>query len=313
MDDRVILSGLDPAEYVHPMDREARTVLERVPGLTPVVRKFNEVGYDRLLILESMASKVRVTPRQFPELYELFQETKSVLGISWHVDLFVQQQFSLNAFAAGVEYPHVTLTTELLSHLTQEELRFVLGHELGHIHCQHILYHQIGIYLPRLITLMGSATLGLGALVGTGFEVALYDWIRKSEFSADRAGLLACQDLNAAKAVFCRFAGVPRDWFDRLNLEEIHRQADDFQRMVTSDSVNRFYRFVGQMWNTHPWVIVRFSDLLQWIDRGVYDAILNKKRKASQAFVGQCTCGEPFEEGSFYCIACGRQVANEKM
>jgi len=153
----------------------------------------------------------------------------------------------------------------------------VLGHELGHIHCEHLLYHQIGRYLPRIMALVGSATLGLGALVGAGFEVALYDWIRKSEFSADRAGLLACQDPEASKRAFCKLAGVPSSWVGRLNVAEIHRQAQDFQSLVKGDSINRLYRFLGQMWSTHPWIIIRFSDLLQWVDGGAYQGILRRR------------------------------------
>lgn len=64
------------------------------------------------------------------------------------------------------------------------------------------------------------------------------------------------------KKAFCRLAGVPSGWFERLNLDEIQRQAEDFERLVEADSVHRLYRFLGQMWNTHPWIIIRITNLI---------------------------------------------------
>jgi len=259
---RVILQGLDARDYSHPLDHEARAALEQIPGLPPLVKKANEIGIDRFMKLQSLANKIRVSERQFPHLHDLFLDTKYTLGISQHVDLFIQQAFYLNAYAAGVDYPHVTITTELINNLNEDEMRFILGHELGHVQSRHVLYSQIGMCLPMIMEIIGSATLGIGRLVGKGVEVALYDWIRKSELTADRAGLLACQNSEAVLSAFCKIAGVPRSYFEMVDLEEIQRQADEFDQLVRKDGMSKLFNYLGQMWNTHPWIIIRFSGLL---------------------------------------------------
>lgn len=307
MTQQVILENLSSKEYSHPADGEARKKLEGVPGLATLARKFHEIGVDRILLLQSMASKIRVTKFQFPGLYRLFRETQEILDINYNVDLYIVQSFELNAYAAGVEYPHVTITTELINHLTEEELQYILGHELGHIQSEHVLYHEIGRHLPAIGTLIGSATLGLGKLVGTGLEFALYDWIRKSEFTADRAGLLACQDPNVAKRTFCKLAGVPSNWYAEVNFAEIERQVQEFEALLNTD-YNRLYSQYAQLLNTHPWIVIRMGDLMRWMDGGAYQNILGRRHRAVPMGTQRCSCGEIIPDGFYFCIGCGQVV-----
>ncbi|NLM38786.1 MAG: hypothetical protein GX205_01935 [Firmicutes bacterium] len=112
------------------------------------------------------------------------------------------------------------------------------------------------------------------------------------------------------KKAFCRLAGVPSGWFERLNLDEIQRQAEDFERLVEADSVHRLYRFLGQMWNTHPWIIIRITNLIQWVEEGSYERILRKRRLVAVNSSGAiCECGEVIQEDLYYCLFCGRRVA----
>jgi branched-chain amino acid transport system permease protein len=75
---------------------------------------------------------------------------------------------------------------------------YTFAHELGHIKSGHVLYYQIAMLLPVIAELIGMATMGFGGLISLPLEIALVRWQRMSEFTADRAGILACQDVNAA-------------------------------------------------------------------------------------------------------------------
>lgn len=55
----ISLRDLIPADYLHPLDREAMATLKKVPGLTEIVRKVNSVGLDRLVHMEYMANTKR--------------------------------------------------------------------------------------------------------------------------------------------------------------------------------------------------------------------------------------------------------------
>ncbi|MGB9977622.1 MAG: M48 family metalloprotease [Thermovenabulum sp.] len=63
---------------------------------------------------------------------------------------------------------------------------------------------------PILGEIVGSITLGAGKLLSTGLQIALLNWVRMSEFTADRAGLLTCQDPEVAASALMKLAGVPQ-------------------------------------------------------------------------------------------------------
>jgi len=278
--------------------------LRKVPGLTEIVRKVNSVGLDRLVHMECMANSVRVGPRQFPTLYRVFQEVCDTVGVSG-VDLFVQQQFALNAFTMGVERPMVVVTTQTVQQMAEDELRFILGHELGHVKSEHVLFLQIGAYLPMLMSVVGQLTLGLGRLVGAGFELALYDWCRKAEFSADRVGLLAVQDLHAARRAFYKLAGVPASLENEFSLQEISRQAAEFEQ-YTKESFNSFFRFWGQATRTHPWIVPRVAELEKWIESGQYRAVLSMGTSEGEQAGWTCpVCGKRLPLSLLSCVYCG--------
>ena len=62
---RTILIGLDPKEYEHPLDTEARNALESYKLLETVVRKFNQYGVEKILWVRYTGSNLRVTDRCF--------------------------------------------------------------------------------------------------------------------------------------------------------------------------------------------------------------------------------------------------------
>lgn len=319
MIDRVPLVGLDQADYAHPLDIEALRSLRAIPGLPLLVRKANAMGLDQIARLRSLANKVRVTERQFSKLHCLFEEARSMLDIQVPVDLYVEQMYSLNAYANGVEYPHVTVTTSLTNVLTDEELMFIFGHELGHVKSEHVLYRQIGHYLPMMMQVIGSATLGLGNLLSVGLSVALYDWMRKGELTADRAGLLACQNPTAAQTALCKLAGIPEGTVDMFDMDELQVQVDEFNRL-SKDTSGVVLQYLAQMWDSHPWIAIRLSELRQWIDEGHFQSILKRRggysglasRGSDIQQVQRCpVCSQEYPPNSSYCIYCGAYVSRE--
>lgn len=297
------LAGLVLSDYIHPGDEEAMRVLKSTPSVVQFVKKVNAMGLDRVTRLTSMANSIRVGPNQFASLHNLFGSVCETLDVSG-VELFVTQQFSLNAFTMGVEIPQVIVTTELVNRFTEEELRFVLGHEVGHVKSEHVLFHQIGSFLPRIMAIIGQASFGIGHLIGAGFQMALYDWIRKSELSADRAGLLAVQDLDVVQRAFYKMAGVPECLASEFSMDEISRQAQEFEQL-SCDDLNKFYKFAAQAWNTHPWTVVRLSEMNRWITLGEYEGVLDRFRSREIALKACPKCGRPLSSDLGFCVYCG--------
>jgi len=304
----VRLRGLRPQSYEHPSDTKTLDALQTTSGLETLVRKCNEFGMDRLLRVQLMGSYLRATADSFPQLYRAVQEGCDILDVPKRPAVYIQPG-GLNAFTAGVQQPILVLNAGLIDSMTEEELRFVVGHELGHIKSGHVLYYQIAMLLPVLAEVVGVATFGVGSLLSFPLEVALIRWQRMSELTADRAGLLACQDVNAATTAMIKLAGLPLRFFDKVNTEDFLAQAREFESF-DSDKLDWVAKMLSGMGQSHPWTVMRASELLRWVDSASYETLLadpasGRAPELPKAF---CTnCGSPVI--GVFCSNCGTRSA----
>lgn len=300
----VRLHGLRPQSYEHPSDTKTLDALQTTSGLETLIRKCNEFGLDRLLRVQLTGSYLRATADCFPELYRAVQEGCEILDVPKRPAVYIQPG-GLNAFTAGVQQPILVLNAGLIDSMSEEELRFVVGHELGHIKSGHVLYYQIAMLLPVLAEVIGVATLGIGSLLSFPLEVALIRWQRMSELTADRAGLLACQDVNAATTAMIKLAGLPQRFFDKVNTEDFLAQAREFESF-DSDKLDWVAKILSGMGQSHPWTVMRASELLRWIDTTSYEKLLADPSggRAAEPQRTFCTnCGSPVT--GVFCSKCG--------
>jgi len=303
------LTGLRPQTYEHPSDKSTLDALQKVSGLDTLVRKCNEYGLERLLRVQLMGSYLRATADSFPDLYRIVEESCEVLDIPKRPALYIQPG-GLNAFTAGVDNPIIVLEATLVDQMSDDQLRFVIGHELGHVKSGHVLYYQIAMLLPVIAEVIDTATMGLGGLLSMGLQVALMRWQRMSELSADRAGLLACQDVNAAIGAMIRLAGLPTKFAESVNTEDFLAQARDFQA-YDSDKLDWIAKILSGMGQTHPWTVLRANQFLTWIDTGAYDRILKDPRDGVPApgMKRFCTqCGAVVVATALFCTGCGTKI-----
>lgn len=303
------LHGLRPQSYEHPSDAKTLDVLQGTSGLETVIRKCNEFGLDRLLRIQLMGSYLRASQDCFPHLYRAVQEGCEILDVPKRPTVYIQPG-GLNAFTAGVEQPILVFTAGLIDSMTEEELRFVVGHELGHIKSGHVLYYQIAMLLPVLAEVVGAATFGIGSLLSFPLEVALVRWQRMSELTADRAGLLACQDVNAATTAMIKLAGLPLKFFDKVNTEDFLAQAREFEAF-DSDKLDWVAKILSGMGQSHPWTVMRASELLRWVDSMSYEKLIADPTsgRASEPPRKFCTsCGSPTT--GVFCSKCGTRIAS---
>lgn len=262
------LTDISSRSWEHPADRAALNTLRAIPGFDEVVRKvagfFGERGIRQLFL----ANAVRVGPRQRPRLDQLMNEVCATLDWPKRPQLYVTQTPFVNAGAVGFDEPFIVINSGTLAMLDDEEQRFILAHELGHIMSGHVTYRTIAIIiitfgLNNLPFLAGMALLP--------FQLALLEWYRKSELSSDRAGLLGTQDINVAMGTFLKLAGgtaLPGE----SNLDEFMAQASEYETGGTAwDTV---LKLLNTAFRDHPFHTVRAAELLRWQRGGEYDAIL---------------------------------------
>src|SRR5206468_394071 len=133
---------------------------------------------------------------QLPGLWDLLHRAARVLDLRVP-DLYVGH-VETGTQTVGHEHPFMMIDAGLLDLLDDDELMFALGRELGHILLGHVTYKMLARSIGAIGETVGNFTLNVGAMVTTGLEAPLRDWDQFSEFSADRAGLLAVQRVEVA-------------------------------------------------------------------------------------------------------------------
>lgn len=300
---------LNPREYEHSLDRQALNALEGTPGLEKLARQYNKHAIERYYRLMYTGSYLKLNDKNYPDVYGLLEEACANLHLKKIPELYVQWNYQVNGFTTGSENPLIVLHSGTIDLLTPEELLFVIGHEVGHIKSGHMLYHEMARIFPILGGIIGTATLGIGGLVVKGLELALIYWYRMSEFTADRAGLLSCQDQDSAITAMTKMAGVPKTYYEKYNKDEFLKQAKEFKGF-DYDALDKVGKTLMIMEQTHPWTVMRASEILKWVDSGKYDEIIEMHGKDSLEDVEiTCPkCGKKLGGNETFCGVCGSKV-----
>ena len=273
-----IYTGISSEAFKHPLDRQAEQALRQVPGFDLVARKFVEFIYERPQFVYMMGNSIQVGPRQYANLYNIFRECVRDLDVFPEPNLFIAQSPSVNAYALGQEKPSMVLNTALLDLLSEEEIRSVIAHELGHIKCGHTTLNQMARWAIMAISGLAGMTFGIASLVSTGLIIAFFEWLRKAELSADRAALLVVDELNPVLGTMMKMAGGSSKFAHEVSLEEFIRQSERYQSL-DEDALNQIYKFLlynnfsSGIFLTHPFTVERVHYLQEWANSEDYQQI----------------------------------------
>ncbi|WP_017612500.1 M48 family metallopeptidase [Nocardiopsis salina] len=266
---RVRLPDLSPRAYEHPADRGALVALRSLSGFDVLVKSLFGRVSERQLRLLFLADAVRVGPTQFPELHDYLRDAAYVLDLDDVPELYVKMDPNPNAMAIGRKKPFIVMTTGLFDLFDAEEKRFVIGHEVGHILSGHALYRTLLLLLVWIAQKI--MWIPLGALAIQAILVALKEWHRKSELSADRAGLLACQNPDAAKRALMKLAGGSN--LSEMNPDAFIEQAREYE--AGGDAVDSVLKLMSTVPASHPFAVVRVAEVQRWLESGEYQRILD--------------------------------------
>lgn len=142
---------------------------------------------------------LKVEKELLPAFYDLCQEVKQKLDFSEPVDFYITGDSTVNAFSVAAEgegEPHiVNINSGLFDLMTQEELRFVLGHELGHL-------INRDTALTRLIRFVFPP--GTQIPVTLQYKIRLHEQL--AELVADRYGYMAVENLDVCVTALFKMA-----------------------------------------------------------------------------------------------------------
>lgn len=292
---------MKPSDFIHPEDAAALQQLESIPGFAALIKKVLAIGLENLQYGINMASSIRLSERQLPDIYHHLPPICKSLGIP-EPELYLKMDPYPNAWTYGDTRIYITLTSGLVEMMTDEELDSVIAHECGHILCRHVLYHTIAQWIST-----GMASLGLLGSLTIPVQYALLYWSRKSELSADRAASIVTSPEIVA-SVQARLSGGPAQITSQVDFKEWAAQADEYERIQNENVWNKALQLTVIAGLSHPFSAVRVREILKWGESDVYRRIKNVGLLKESSTRKCPVCGSPVDDGWAYCRNCGHKL-----
>ncbi|MER5489946.1 M48 family metallopeptidase [Streptomyces sp. NPDC002490] len=252
--------GISSRAYEHPADRSALVALRKLSGFDTVFKALSSLLPERSLRLLFLSDSVRVCDVQFPHLNDMLRDACHILDLEKVPSMYVSQDPKPNAMCIGLDEPIIVVTTGLVELLDEEEMRAVVGHEVGHALSGHAVYRTILLFLTNLA--LRVAWIPLGNVAVMAIVTALREWFRKSELSADRAGLLVGQDLQASLRGLMKIAGG--NHLHQMNVDAFLAQAEEYER--GGDLRDSVLKILNVLPRSHPFTTVRAAELKRWAE-----------------------------------------------
>ena len=236
---------MDPHQVRSELDVELAKALASSPEVKRIndrIAEHHSHGGTRRSLL---ARALRMTPAVAPALNRILAHCIDTLKVETEVELYVYPSAQYNAACTQQEGDRVfvLLSSELAEGFDEDELAFVVGHELGHHIYQH---HQIPL----------QALLEPQAGADRALVLKAFTWQRHAEISADRAGLLCCGALaGAARSLFKLSSGLHAAP-DEDGIDAFLAQAEALFRESEIDDSTQRVRHSDYL-STHPFSPLR--------------------------------------------------------
>lgn len=261
--------GISSRAYEHPADRSALVALRKLSGFDTVFKALSGLLPERSLRLLFLSDSVRVGDQQFSHLNDMLRDACYILDLEKVPTMYVTQDPQPNAMCIGLDAPIIVVTTGLVELLDEEEMRAVVGHEVGHALSGHAVYRTILLFLTNLAVRI--AWIPLGNIAILAIVTALREWFRKSELSADRAGLLVGQDLRASMRGLMKIAGG--NHLHEMNVDAFLKQAEEYES--AGDLRDSVLKILNVLPRSHPFTTVRAAELKKWEASRDYQRIMD--------------------------------------
>ena len=164
-----------------------------------VLKKIRMSGSDTYWRSNMEGHSLKVDKELLPDFHRLCHDVKVKLNFEEAVDFYITGDSTVNAFSVAAEEegePHiVNINSALFDLMTTDELKFVIGHELGHL-------INKDTALARLIRFVFPPEANVP--VSLQYKIRLHDQL--AELVADRYGYIATENLDVCVTAFFKLA-----------------------------------------------------------------------------------------------------------
>lgn len=251
------MDGNGIPNYAFAMDYECRKKLDSIPRFYNIAKMITGTYVSRMTH-EYTRTSMAVGPTQFPEVYRISCDCARTLGIGIP-NVFIENNPIINAFTYAMDdiEPIIVVHSGLMERMSNGELKYIIGHECGHIQNYHSAYQHLSqLMLGVGLGVTSGISRQIAELMTQGSRVLLAAWSRAAEVTADRAGML-CADYPAdcysalAKIMYGGDIGSEH----AIDYEAIRAQLEH-----TVSSIAKY----GEILDSHPAIARRIAALQEF-------------------------------------------------
>jgi len=188
-----------------------------------------------------------------PRLYQICKEVKNKLNFKDEIEFYITQSARLNAFAIngfGYRSHMICFTSGLIQCLNDDELAYVIGHEIGHLMFKHSQLNTVAGILANSEEPVSSQIRNLFSR-----------WDKYAEISADRMGYIAQPNLETVGKTFFKLASGLSEEHLKFNISEYMKQLDKMKDLSRDELLS-----------SHPKNLVRLKCLELFSKSELYDS-----------------------------------------
>lgn len=263
--------AVEPATLQLRREKALRTTLSDDSGVKKALEKLKELmsGWGFGSRRDLLTGALRLTRTMAPEVAESVAACRDAIGFKRPIEVYVKPDPHINACC--MKNPTgpvlIVLSSRLIEVFTPAELRFVIGHELGHA-----AYDHFSIPMPHTAKV---EDLG-GTIVSRKTSLDLYVWCRAAELSADRIGMVCAQDPEAAASGFFKIASGLSSPRVKTDLAEYSKQVESLASTPLARAKPRDDDDTLDCFSTHPYSPVRVRAVVAFSKSAAYQSAIGR-------------------------------------
>lgn len=252
----------DGAAYAFGGERKVRRALVSARPVAIAIEATTRL-WKNVAKTELLDTAIKATDTQFPRVYAAVKQGSARLGVRTPPVYVAPASSKLSSQVLGTnDDPYIVINAELVERCNDLELLALIGHELGHLQNDQV------VYATSLYYLTNSAMMFVRWVVQPAI-MTLQAWSRRAEITCDRAALLCTQDLNATIHAMVKMSlGFDKD-------ADFDIEAYLASMPTSKGGVGRY----AELFRSHPYLPKRIAALKLFAESSFYARVTGDKRE----------------------------------